>query len=70
MGLAITQTIGLSGLFQWGLKQSAELENQMTSVERILEFTNIEHESDLHSVRSVFLFFCRVIKGFPLTGSG
>ncbi|RZB40999.1 ABC tran and/or MMR HSR1 domain containing protein [Asbolus verrucosus] len=49
VGLAITQAIGLSGLFQWGMKQSAEMENQMTAVERILEFTRVEHEPDLQS---------------------
>lgn len=49
MGLAITQSIGLTGMFQWGMRQSTELENQMTSVERVLEYTNIEHERALIS---------------------
>lgn len=49
VGLAITQAIGLTGMFQWGMRQSAELENQMTSVERVLEYSDIEKEPPLES---------------------
>lgn len=49
-GLAITQCISLTGVFQWGMRQSAEMETQMTSVERILEYKNIDHEGALKSV--------------------
>lgn len=49
VGLAITQAIGLTGMFQWGMRQSTELENQMTSVERILEYSSIQHEGALES---------------------
>ncbi|CAH0557320.1 unnamed protein product [Brassicogethes aeneus] len=52
VGLAITQSIGLSGLIQLGMRQSAELENQMTAVERVYEYINIEHEPSLESTKS------------------
>lgn len=32
VGLAITQVIGLVGMCQYGMRQTAEVENQMTSV--------------------------------------
>lgn len=44
VGLAITQALGLTGMFQWGMRQSTEMENQMTSVER--------YGTELHLVSS------------------
>lgn len=49
VGLAITQSIGLTGMFQWGMRQSTELENQMTSVERVLEYSKVDKEPPLES---------------------
>ena len=33
------------GAFQWGVRQSAEVENQMTSTERVLQYVDIEPEA-------------------------
>ncbi|XP_065361821.1 probable multidrug resistance-associated protein lethal(2)03659 [Calliphora vicina] len=44
VGLAILQSCALVGMCQWGMRQSAELENNMTNVERVLEYTNLPPE--------------------------
>ncbi|XP_063393657.1 ATP-binding cassette subfamily C member 4-like [Cydia fagiglandana] len=45
VGLAISQTLILTGMLQFGVRQTAEVISQMTSVERILQYTHIERES-------------------------
>ncbi|XP_033865353.2 ATP-binding cassette sub-family C member 4-like isoform X2 [Acipenser ruthenus] len=45
VGLALSYAITLVGMFQWGVRQSAEVENQMTSVERVLDYTELENEA-------------------------
>ncbi|CAG5134059.1 unnamed protein product, partial [Candidula unifasciata] len=49
VGLSITYTMTLMGMFQWGVRQSAEVENQMISVERVLEYSRLPQEADLES---------------------
>jgi ATP-binding cassette, subfamily C (CFTR/MRP), member 4 len=41
------QVMSLIGLCQWGMRQSAEMENQMISVERVMEYTEVDPESPL-----------------------
>ncbi|KAJ8684020.1 hypothetical protein QAD02_019812, partial [Eretmocerus hayati] len=45
-GLIITQCIMLSRMLQWGVRQSTELENQVISVERIMEYSHLPREVD------------------------
>ena len=44
VGLAISSCIMLTGMLQWGVRQSAEVENLMTSVERVMEYSKLEPE--------------------------
>lgn len=44
VGLAILHCLTMIGMCQWGIRQSADLENQMTSVERIREYCDIPPE--------------------------
>uniref|UniRef100_A0AAQ5YJ43 Cystic fibrosis transmembrane conductance regulator n=1 Tax=Amphiprion ocellaris TaxID=80972 RepID=A0AAQ5YJ43_AMPOC len=45
VGLALSYAVTLTGMFQWGVRQSAEVENMMTSVERAVEYTELESEA-------------------------
>ncbi|CAG2112394.1 unnamed protein product, partial [Medioppia subpectinata] len=47
VGLTVSTALSLSGVFQWGVRQSAELESQMTSVERVDEYSHIAPEPNL-----------------------
>lgn len=49
IGLAVTQIFSLITMCQWGMRQTSELENQMTSVERVVEYTKLETEPPLES---------------------
>ena len=49
LGLALTLLIQLSSSFQWGVRQSAEVVNQMVSVERVSGFSCLPSEADLET---------------------
>lgn len=49
VGLAISQVLILCGMMQYGIRQTAETITQMTSVERILQFTELEQEGPFES---------------------
>lgn len=49
VGLAITKVMTLVGMVQWAMRQTAELENQMVSVERVLEYAELASEPSLET---------------------
>ncbi|KAF5306629.1 hypothetical protein FQA39_LY08818 [Lamprigera yunnana] len=51
VGLAITQAMQLLLQLQWGIRQLTDMENYMTSVERILEYNSIDHERPLTNLK-------------------
>ncbi|XP_030388616.1 probable multidrug resistance-associated protein lethal(2)03659 [Scaptodrosophila lebanonensis] len=55
VGLAITQSMTLVIMCQWGMRQTAEMENNMTSVERILEYAETPSEPPLETPPNVKL---------------
>lgn len=46
VGLAISQAMILTGMVQYGIRQTAESIQQMTSVERVIQYTEIPSEND------------------------
>lgn len=60
-GLAITQAMTMTGLLQWGVRHSVEATNQLVSVERILEYSNLESEKQPDTPT-------QISKSWPLAG--
>ena len=44
VGLALTQSLYLAGMLQWMVRQAAEVENNMTSAERLLSYCDLDQE--------------------------
>ena len=49
VGLALSQSLYLAGLLQWMVRQTAEVENNMTSAERVFAYTRLEREPPTQS---------------------
>jgi ATP-binding cassette, subfamily C (CFTR/MRP), member 4 len=47
LGLSLAMLLQLAGMFQWCVRQSAEVVNQMVSVERVMAFGDLEPEAPL-----------------------
>lgn len=62
IGLAVTQAMSLTGMLQWGVRQSAEVSNQMMAVERILEYRDLEPETEPDNPKEI-------AKDWPSNGS-
>ncbi|XP_033225085.1 probable multidrug resistance-associated protein lethal(2)03659 isoform X2 [Belonocnema kinseyi] len=48
-GLVISQCILLADRLQWGIRQFTEMQGYMTSVERIIEYSDLDEESPLET---------------------
>ncbi|XP_059610916.1 ATP-binding cassette sub-family C member 4-like [Phlebotomus argentipes] len=64
VGLAIMQVNSLIGMCQWGMRQTAELENEMTSVERVFEYADLPSEPPLETASKY-----RPVEGWPNRGT-
>ncbi|KAJ8871218.1 hypothetical protein PR048_027524 [Dryococelus australis] len=58
VGLALSQALILTGMVQHGVRMSTEVVSQITSVERVLEYTRIDKESALESAPGTELLVC------------
>lgn len=54
VGLAITQIFNLIIMSRWGMQQTAELENSMTSVERVMEYIDLVPETQNNNNSATF----------------
>ncbi|CAN0142706.1 unnamed protein product [Ectocarpus sp. 6 AP-2014] len=64
LGAALVYVLQLGGLFQWAVRQAAEVENQMVSVERVLSYCRVPQEASLESEPG-----CQPADGWPAKGN-
>jgi ATP-binding cassette subfamily C (CFTR/MRP) protein 4 len=50
VGLVISQSLILTGMLQYGVRQAADVASNMTSVERILQYTKLDKEGPFESL--------------------
>ena len=62
LGLALSLLIQLAGLFQWCIRQSAEVVNQMVAVERVIGFRDLPSEASLTND------FDDTVSNWPISG--
>ncbi|KAJ3021115.1 Multidrug resistance-associated protein 4 [Thoreauomyces humboldtii] len=55
VGLLLSYVLQLTGLLQWCVRQSAEVENYMVSVERVLEYTTLTPEESPQDIAAAEL---------------
>ncbi len=65
LGLALSMLLQLAGIFQWCIRQSAEVVNLMVAVERVLAFGAVEPEAPLEKEGDARL----LTEGWPHDGS-
>ncbi|XP_044753081.1 ATP-binding cassette sub-family C member 4-like isoform X2 [Coccinella septempunctata] len=61
VGVALTQAMSLTGVIQYGLRQTLEANNQLIAVERVSRYNNLEGEEEPE-------FFVEPLPGWPEEG--
>lgn len=52
VGLAITQIMTLTGMLQWGARETAEVSNHLLSVERIIQHRDLPPEKSIKNTKN------------------
>lgn len=66
VGLAISQSMVLTGMLQFGMRQTAEVINQLTSVERVLQYGALETEGPFETPKGKITSATSVVKNINL----